>query len=175
LIVSEARPNDQAIKKINFLDSFECSPPRKSLVKGERFFRFEREPELSFAPRSGPYIPLAQQRRRAVVAVRIAPFCRWRTQVHRVGVRPDRDRRKVLASSRRPNAKIRGRGTFKTLGGRVESASANDRADQRHLSAVRRFRPRTATATIMYRPDENVIISISRFGSPPSTVSRSGS
>ncbi|KAF0758527.1 hypothetical protein FWK35_00011803, partial [Aphis craccivora] len=29
-----ARPNDQAIKKIKFLDSFECSPPRKSLGTG---------------------------------------------------------------------------------------------------------------------------------------------
>jgi len=38
----EIRP----LKKLKFLDSFECSPPRKSLVKGERFFRFEREPEL---------------------------------------------------------------------------------------------------------------------------------
>jgi len=42
----EARPNSQAIKKL-LLDSYECSPPRKSLVKGERFFRFEREPEIS--------------------------------------------------------------------------------------------------------------------------------
>ena len=28
------------------IDSFSCSPPRKSLVKGERFIRVEGEPEL---------------------------------------------------------------------------------------------------------------------------------
>ncbi|KAL4100745.1 hypothetical protein QTP88_020777 [Uroleucon formosanum] len=33
-------------QKLYFQDSLECSPPRKSLVKGERFFRNEREPEL---------------------------------------------------------------------------------------------------------------------------------
>ena len=27
-------------------DSLSCSPPRKSLVKGERFMRFEGKPEL---------------------------------------------------------------------------------------------------------------------------------
>jgi len=32
---------DQAITKIGFLNSFECSLPRKSLVKGERFFRLK--------------------------------------------------------------------------------------------------------------------------------------
>ena len=29
------------------IDSFSCSPPRKSLVKGERFMRVEGKPELS--------------------------------------------------------------------------------------------------------------------------------
>jgi len=52
--------------KIIFLDSFECSPPRKSLVKGERFFRFEREPELLVVSCSVPYIQSARWRRRAV-------------------------------------------------------------------------------------------------------------
>jgi len=36
-----------AIVRIKFFSSFECSPPRKSLVKGEKFYRFEREPKLS--------------------------------------------------------------------------------------------------------------------------------
>jgi len=46
LMVQYEPDRSQAIIKIKFLDSFECSLPRKSLVKGERFFRIEREPEL---------------------------------------------------------------------------------------------------------------------------------
>lgn len=56
----------QAMLKINFLHSFNCSPPRKSLVKGERFFRFEGEPELWIIRRLVPYMQSDRSPRRAV-------------------------------------------------------------------------------------------------------------
>ena len=37
---------EQATNKL-FIDSLKCPPPRKSLVKGERFMRSEEKPELS--------------------------------------------------------------------------------------------------------------------------------
>ena len=40
-----APPQGRATKNW-FTDSFDCSPPRKSLVKGERFMRDEGKPEL---------------------------------------------------------------------------------------------------------------------------------
>ena len=40
-----APPQGRATKNW-FTDSFDCSPPRKSLVKGERFVRYEGKPEL---------------------------------------------------------------------------------------------------------------------------------
>ena len=39
-----APPQGRATKNW-FTDSFDCSPPRKSLVKGERFVRDEGKPE----------------------------------------------------------------------------------------------------------------------------------
>ena len=39
-----APPQGRATKNW-FTDSFDCSPPRKSLVKGERFLRDEGKPE----------------------------------------------------------------------------------------------------------------------------------
>ena len=39
-----APPQGRATKNW-FTDSFDCSPPRKSLVKGERFMRDEGKPE----------------------------------------------------------------------------------------------------------------------------------
>ena len=41
----EAPPQGRATKNYS-IDSFTCSPPRKSLVKGERFVRVEGKPEL---------------------------------------------------------------------------------------------------------------------------------
>ena len=41
-----APPKGRATKNWS-LDSFCCSPPRKSLVKGERFIRVEGKPELT--------------------------------------------------------------------------------------------------------------------------------
>ena len=40
-----APPQGRATKN-RFTDSFDCFPPRKSLVKGERFVRDEGKPEL---------------------------------------------------------------------------------------------------------------------------------
>ena len=39
-------PLSRAMKNWS-IDSYNCSPPRKSLVKGERFVRYEGKPELS--------------------------------------------------------------------------------------------------------------------------------
>ena len=41
----QAPPQGRAMKNSS-IDSFTCSSPRKSLVKGERFVRFEGKPEL---------------------------------------------------------------------------------------------------------------------------------
>ena len=42
------KPCQQAGRKKNWsIDSFSCSPPRKSLVKGERIMRDEGKPELT--------------------------------------------------------------------------------------------------------------------------------
>jgi len=63
--VSGARPEDQAFKKL-IIHFFECSPPRKSLVKGERFFRVEGEPKLVSNDCSVGYIQSALSRSGAV-------------------------------------------------------------------------------------------------------------
>ena len=38
------------------IDSFSCSPPRKSLVKGERFVRDEGKPEVTWMESQKYYV-----------------------------------------------------------------------------------------------------------------------
>ena len=45
LVVQEPPQKGRATKNL-FIDSYSCSPPRKSLVKGVRFIRVEGKPEL---------------------------------------------------------------------------------------------------------------------------------
>lgn len=55
-----APPKGRATKNWS-IDSFCCSPPRKSLVKGERFIRVEGKPELTVLQKIGGMLNLMRE------------------------------------------------------------------------------------------------------------------